>query len=100
MSCTCQSNGASATITPVSPPRVNTKKKPNTYSIGTVSRGRAGHRVAIQVKTWMPVGIATAMLAAEKNASASWGMPTAYMWCTHRPKLRKPTATRAITTAV
>ena len=49
--------------------------------------------VAIQANTWMPLGIATAMLAASKNASDSCGMPVANMWCTHSPKLRKPIAT-------
>ena len=42
--------------------------------------------VAIQAKTWMPLGMATAMLAAEKKPRESCGMPVANMWWTHRPK--------------
>ena len=55
--------------------------------------------VAIQAKTWMPLGIATAMLAAEKKLSDIFGRPVANMWCTHRPKLRKPVAISASTTS-
>ena len=53
--------------------------------------------VAIQANTWMPLGIATAMLAAEKKPSDSAGMPVVNMWCTHRPKLKKPVAISATT---
>ena len=48
--------------------------------------------VAIHENTWMPEGIDTAMLAAEKNARLSPGMPVVNMWWTHRPKLKKPVA--------
>jgi len=54
--------------------------------------------VAIQAKTWMPLGMLTAMLAAEKKLSDNWGMPVANMWCTHSPKLRKPAPISASTT--
>ena len=53
--------------------------------------------VAIHAKTWMPLGIATAMLAAEKKRSDSSGMPVANMWCTHSPKEKNPVATSATT---
>ncbi|HEX6313492.1 MAG TPA: hypothetical protein VFZ73_01480, partial [Gemmatimonadaceae bacterium] len=46
----------------------------------------------------MPIGIATAMLAAEKKLNASSGMPTVNMWCAHTPKLMKPVAIIASTT--
>jgi hypothetical protein len=39
--------------------------------------------VAIQANTWMPVGIATSMLAAREEGLRQRGMPTANMWCTH-----------------
>jgi hypothetical protein len=42
--------------------------------------------------------MATAMLAAEKKLIDTLGMPVANMWCTHRPKLKKPVAIRASTT--
>lgn len=32
-----------------------------------------------------------------KNDSATWGMPTVYMWCTHSPKDRKAMAINAAT---
>ena len=41
-------------------------------------------------KIWTPVGIATAIDAAENSASEIPGRPVVNMWCTHRPKLRKP----------
>ena len=45
----------------------------------------------------LALGTATAMLAAEKKASDIAGMPVVNMWCTHRPKLKKPVAMRATT---
>ena len=74
------------------------KRKPRTNSIGTRSTGLPSHSVAIQANTWMPIGIAMAVLAAEKNESDSSGRPVVNMWWTHSPKLRKPTATAASTT--
>lgn len=65
---------------------------------GTCMRGRPEAMVAIQAKTWIPVGTETAKEAAEKKESESWGMPVANMWCTQSPKLRKPVPTRAIAT--
>ena len=73
------------------------KRKPSTNSDGVVKRSRPAAIVAIQAKTWMPLGIATAMLAAEKKPSDSAGMPVVNMWCTHRPKLKKPVAISATT---
>jgi hypothetical protein len=65
----------------------------NNEGVAIFRRPRA--RVAIQAKTWMPLGMATAMLAAWKNESDRRGMPVANMWCTHSPKLRKPMVTSA-----
>ena len=55
--------------------------------------------VAIQAKTWMPLGTATAVLAAEKKLRDIFGRPVANMWWTHRPKERKPVAISASTTS-
>ena len=99
MSCACQSNGTIASITPVRPPITNTKKKPNTYSIGTSQRGLPCASVASQAKICTAVGIATIAEPAEKNASARCGMPTVNMWCTQMPKLRKASAMIATTMA-
>ena len=46
----------------------------------------------------MPLGTATAMLAAEKKLIESFGMPVVNMWCTQTPRLVKPVATSARTT--
>ena len=90
MSCTCQLNGTNASITPVSPPTTKISRKPAIHSIGTLQTGRPLHSVAIHAKSWIPVGMATSMLATAKKACDKAGMPTANMWCTHRPKLMKP----------
>lgn len=38
-----------------------------------------------------------ALRTAEKKASEIWGRPVVNMWCTQRPKLRKPVPTAART---
>ncbi len=98
VSCTCQSNGTSASITPVRPPATKTIRKPTSQSIGTLYTGLPSQSVASQAKICTPVGIATSMLAAEKKAVASCGMPTVNMWCTHSPKLMKPVVSTPSTT--
>src|SRR3546814_1882926 len=70
-------------------------RKPSTNSEATVIRSRPAAMVAIQANTWIPLGIDTAMLAAEKKPSDRAGMPVANIWCTHRPKLKKPVAMRS-----
>ena len=73
-------------------------RNPSTNSDGVVELAAGPHAiVAIQANTWMPLGIATAMLAAEKKPSDIAGMPVVNMWCTHRPKLKKPVAISATT---
>ena len=57
------------------------------------------HNVAIQQKTWIPVGTAMMMLAAVKKLSPSCGMPVTNMWCTHKPNPMKPVETSASTNA-
>ena len=49
--------------------------------------------VATKQKSCSPVGIATAVDAAENSPNDTPGSPVVYMWCTHRPKLRKPVPT-------
>ena len=77
-------------MTPVRPPTTKMVRYPATHSMGTLHTGRPLHSVAIQAKSWMPVGTATSMLATAKKACDKAGMPIANMWCTHRPKLMKP----------
>jgi hypothetical protein len=68
-----------ATITPVRPPSVKMKRKPRMNKAGVASLRRPEAMVAIQANTWMPLGIATAMLAAEKKLSDMAGMPVVNM---------------------
>ncbi len=82
-----------ATITPVSPPSTKIASAPATNSIGRPRTTFPIHTVAMKQRIWMPVGIATASLAAEKNPSEICGRPVVNMWCTQRPKLRKATPT-------
>ncbi len=72
-------------------------RKPITNSDGTVILSRPAAMVAIHAKTWMPLGIATAMLAAEKKPSERAGIPVVNIWWTHSPKEKKPTAISATT---
>ena len=84
---TCQSNGITATITPVIPPSRKISRKPIENSIGVVNRTTPFHIVAIHTKNCTPLGIVMMRLAAEKNDSASAGIPVANMWWTQTPKL-------------
>lgn len=53
-------------ITPVTPPTVNRKINPKQKSIGVVNLISDIHKVAIQLKTLIPVGTAMIIVAAEK----------------------------------
>ena len=95
---TCQSNGMTATITPVIPPSRKISRKPRQNSIGVVSTTLPFHMVAIHAKNWTPLGITMIRLAAEKKAIASAGIPVANMWWTHTPKEMKAIATSEVAT--
>lgn len=60
-------------------------KNPSSHSIGSLICGRPFHSVPIQAKICTAVGGATSVEAAEKNASAIFGMPVVNMWWTHSP---------------
>jgi hypothetical protein len=53
-------------ITPVSPPQVNKKMKPNTNNNGVDNFKLPPHRVANQLKILTPVGTAIIIVAAVK----------------------------------
>jgi len=53
-------------IMPVIPPNVNKIRKPNAKSIGAYHIIAPFHIVAIQLNTFIPVGIAIIMVAAVK----------------------------------
>ena len=67
--------GAIARIRPVKPPIVNTKMKPTANSIGVSKVIEPRHMVAIQLKTFTPVGTAISMVAYMKNSWPVTGMP-------------------------
>ena len=55
------------------------------------------HIVASQLKSLMPVGMATSMVATAKKEFAPEVMPTVNMWWAHTPRLMKPMAIVAAT---
>ena len=63
------------------PPIVNTNRKPTANSIGVSKVIEPRHIVAIQLKTFTPVGTAISMVAYMKNSWPVTGMPVVNMWC-------------------
>jgi hypothetical protein len=61
-----RSRPALASCTPVTPPMVNRKMKPIAHSIGVRKEIEPPHMVAIQEKTFTPVGTAITMVAKVK----------------------------------
>ncbi len=66
-------------MTPVSPPSTKTPKNPSRNHVDAVRRTVPLANVAIHANTWIAAGIATTMLAAEKNSVDAGDMPTANM---------------------
>lgn len=75
---------------PVKPPIVNKKIKPKAQSMGGSHLIVPPCRVASQLKTLMPVGIAMIMVADVKYARVSTSMPTVNMWWAQTIKPRNP----------
>lgn len=67
-------------IIPVRPPVVKRKINPRAQRIGVSYLMREPCRVASQLKTLMPVGMAIIIVAAVKYARVSTSMPTVNMW--------------------
>lgn len=65
-----------ASATPVRPPNVNKNKKPSENSIAVSKTIDPPHRVAIQLKIFIPVGTAIIIVAAVKYARVSTSKPT------------------------
>ena len=80
--------GATDRIRPVKPPMVNTKRKPTANSIGVSKVMEPFHMVAIQLKTFTPVGTAISMVEYMKKSWPVTGMPVVNMWCAQTTKLR------------
>ena len=63
---------------------------PTVNNIAASTRRTPPHKVAIQLKTLIPVGTAIIIVAAVKYARVSTSIPTVYMWCPHTMNPRSP----------
>lgn len=77
---------------PVSPPTVNRKINPRAHSRGVSHLIEPPWRVASQLNTLTPVGIAIIIVADVKYARVSTSIPTVNMWCAHTIKPKRPIA--------
>lgn len=75
---------------PVRPPIVKRKMKPRAHSIGGSHLMVPPWRVASQLKTLIPVGMAMIIVADVKYARVSTSIPTVNMWWAHTMKPRNP----------
>jgi len=66
VSCSATSIPAFDKITPVTPPNVNKKIKANVNKIGVLNLTWPPHKVAIQIKTFIPVGMAIIIVVEAK----------------------------------
>lgn len=69
-----------ASTMPVRPPTVNKKIKPRAHKSGVSHLIAPPCRVASQLKTLTPVGIAIIIVADVKYARVSTSIPTVNMW--------------------
>lgn len=86
-----------ASTIPVSPPTVKRKIKPRAHNIGVSHLIEPPCRVASQLNTLTPVGIAIIIVADVKYARVSTSIPTVNMWWAHTIKPRRPIAIMAQT---
>lgn len=75
---------------PVRPPTVNRKMNPKAHSIAGDHLMSPPCRVASQLNTFTPVGIAMIIVADVKYARVSTSIPTVNMWWAQTMKPRKP----------
>jgi hypothetical protein len=66
-------------IIPVKPPIVNKKINPIANNNAVVNTNLPPNKVAIQLKIFIPVGIAIIIVAAVKYARLSTSIPTVYI---------------------
>lgn len=81
-----------ANTIPVSPPTVNRKINPRAHSRGVSHLIEPPCRVASQLNTLTPVGMAIIIVAEVKYARVSTSMPTVNMWWAHTIKPKRPMA--------
>jgi len=74
---------ALASITPVTPPKVNKKINPVTYNIGVANQIVPLYIVEIHEKIFIPVGTAITIVAELKYALESIDKPTVYIRRAH-----------------
>lgn len=75
---------------PVRPPTVNKKMNPSAQSMAGDHLMFPPCRVASQLKTFTPVGMAMIIVAEVKYARVSTSIPTVNMWWAHTINPRKP----------
>lgn len=75
---------------PVSPPMVKRKIKPRAHSIGGSHLIVPPCRVANQLNTLIPVGMAMIIVADVKYARVSTSIPTVNIWCAQTMNPRNP----------
>lgn len=79
-----------ASTMPVRPPTVNRKINPRAHSMAGDHLMLPPCRVASQLNTFTPVGIAMIIVAEVKYARVSTSIPTVNIWWAHTMKPRKP----------
>lgn len=82
---------------PVRPPTVKRKMNPRAHKNGASHFKSPPCRVASQLKTFTPVGIAIIIVADVKYARVSTSIPTVNMWWAQTMKPRRPMAIMAQT---
>jgi len=80
VSCKTTSSDELESMIPVRPPIVKRKMNPNAHRVDTLYEIFVPWRVASQLNTLMPVGIAIIIVAAVKYARVSTSIPTVNMW--------------------
>lgn len=79
-----------ASTMPVRPPTVKRKMKPRAYNIAGDHLIFPSRRVASQLNTFTPVGMAIVIVADVKYARVSTSKPTVDMWWAHMIKPQNP----------
>src|SRR5919197_2574497 len=95
---TWMSNGTTASMIPLIPPRVNMVMKPRANSIGVRRWITPRHIVASQEKILMPVGTAISMVVIIIGTRSHGNMPDTNMWWaqTVKPRMMMATSENAI----
>ena len=95
---TWMSNGTTASMMPLIPPRVNIVMKPSANSSGVLRWITPRQSVASQEKILMPVGTAMSIVVIIIGIRSQLCMPDTNMWCaqTVKPRITIATSEKAI----